>query len=323
MESQRAYSIYRPHADVSTQKGVRDYWADYSDAHFLNGYHAYSKDRPYQVQTIRQATNLYALHTFRQEGQKEVTHTARHSRGRDEFYHLFVVTEGESILTRQGEAEAEAPAGTALLATQCKPFDMRVGGFGGFVLAVPYVELNERLGSKSPEQTAFNTNQGLGRLVTDMLRGLFEQRDHVSEREFNAVCDRLVELLCMLLVGDDCPDSNQAQAIASAMRRYVHQHAGNPALSLSAVATALGWSPRRLQEVMSQAGTSYRELVREERLEAARRLLSDPVELQARVSDVAVRCGFASGNVLSTLFKERYGETPRDYRLRVTSGSHS
>jgi AraC-like DNA-binding protein len=315
MDSRGAYLITKPDADTPTERGYREYWADYSDAHFLAGHHAYVSDHPYRVHTVRQQSNLYTLHAFRQKGRKEVRHTTRHSQ--EDFYHLFAITQGESILIRQGEDESRLSPGMAVLATQSKPFDMRVGEFSGFVLAVPYAELNDRLNNRPPLEVAFDIHTGLGRIITDALRGLFEERARLTQREFNATCDRLIELLCILMVGEGSPGPQHWQEIETAARQYIRRHASDRELSLPAVASALGWSPRRLQEIMSQAGTTYRQMVREERLACARRMLADAATgSPVSISEIAVRCGFASGSVLSTLFRERYGETPRDYRHR-------
>jgi len=318
LKTHRAYLTTKPPSDgeESTEKGIREYWASYSDTHILLGHHAFSGSLPYRVHCVRQDTDTYSLHTFRQEGHKEVRRTRHHTQTNpDEDYRLFYVAQGEPVLLRQGDDETEVHPGMAVLATTARPFDIRVGGYSGFVLKLPYREINQRLNVRSPLETAFDTSKGLGRVVTDMLRGLYEERDSLTEREFNAVCGRLTELLCLITVGDDCPDPRHLREIESAIRKYVHEHAGDRTLSLRAVAAALGWSPRRLQEVMAQAGTTYRDLVREERLTAARRMLRDSAG--QTITEVAARCGFASVNVLSMLFRERYGESPRDYRHRV------
>jgi AraC-like DNA-binding protein len=318
VDTRGAYLISRPDADESTERGRREFWADYSDAYFLRGHHAYVSDgKPYRVHTVRQKSGIYTLHAFRQEGAKEVRHTARHSQQAQDLYHLFAVTHGDAIQVRRGETEGEVPPGHAVLATQSAPFDMRVGDFAGFVLAVPTAELHNRLNSRSPLEVAFDIHTGLGRIITDTLRGLHEERARLTARQFNATCDHLIELLCMLIVGDDVPGADHWRDIETAARQYIRRHSGERDLSLPSMATALGWSPRRLQEVMSRAGTTYREMVREERLGCARRMLADSAAGAVPIAEIAQRCGFASGGVLSTLFRERYGESPRDYRHRV------
>ncbi|NEB04495.1 AraC family transcriptional regulator [Streptomyces sp. SID13726] len=319
MDSRHAYQASNLHADEATEKGRREYWAHYAETHVLRAHHTYVDPQPCRVRAVRQQSDRYSLHAFHIEGEKEIRRTALDcKRHPDDDYRLIVVTKGEPLLVRQGEAEAVISPGMAAMATPAEPFEIRHGAHSAFVLQLPNREINERINSKSPLALGFDTSKGLGRLTVDMLRGLCEQRDNLTELEFNAVCDRLADLLCMLMVGDDSPDPGHLREIDSAIRRYVHEHAGDRTLSLPAVAAALGWSPRRLQEVMAQAGTTYRDLVREERLTAARRMLRDSAGRP--IGEVAARCGFASANVLSMLFRERYGESPRDYRHRVGVG---
>lgn len=319
MQSNDAYLISKPYADggAATERDIHEYWSGYSDAHVILGHHAYLEET-YRVHAVRQDTSLFSLHTARHEGRKEVRRTVRHTQqDPNEDYLLWVVTKGEDILFRQRDVEAVVKPGTAILGTPAEPFDVRIGRYSGFVLKLPCEEINDRLGGRSPLEAGFDFSKGLGRLIADMLRSLYEERSNLTELEFNAACTRLVELLCMLMVGDTCPDTTHVQDVEAAVRRYVHQHAGNPELSLNTVAAALGWSPRRLQSLMSEAGTTYRDLVREERLMAARRMLGDPAMQHLPIMDIAGMCGFASGNVLSILWRERYGETPREYRHRA------
>ncbi|MEU9654855.1 AraC family transcriptional regulator [Streptomyces chartreusis] len=314
-----AYQSSNLHSDESTERGLRDYWADYAATHILRAHHSYDPAKPCRARGVHQQTDRYSLHAFQTEGDKVIRRTALDvQREPDDDYRLLVVFKGDPLLVQQGEAQAVISSGMAALATPSRPFEIRHGSQTGMVLQLPQREIHDRINSKSPLELGFDTSKGLGRLTVDMLRGLVEERANLTEHEFNAVCDRLTDLLCMLMVGDDAPDPKHLREIDSAIRRYVHEHAGDRTLSLPAVAAALGWSPRRLQEVMSQAGTTYRDLVREERLTAARRMLRDSAG--RTITEVAARCGFSSANVLSMLFRERYGESPRDYRHRVSVG---
>ena len=148
-----------------------------------------------------------------------------------------------------------------------------------------------------------------------MLGELFAQRAHLSAAEFDAVCDRLVDLLCMLAVGDDRPDTEGGLGEVEAMiRRYVREHATDPDLTGATVARALGWSLRQVQLAMQQAGTTPRELIREERLALVHERLRSPVHIV--IGELAHSCGFSSNSVLSAAFRQRYGMSPREFRAQ-------
>lgn len=318
MNDKHDYSVTTPHTHSLAQGELREYWVEYLNDHILRGNHTYIGERPCRVQAVRQETSQYTLHACRHEGIREFKRTMRHTqRYPDEDYRLFIVGGGDPMLLRKDDEEMILGPGKASLFTQYQPFDMRVGDFSGLVLKMPYQQIADRTGIKEPLEVTFDINTGLARLVADMMKGLYDQRHHLTHREFNAGCDRLVELMCLGVVGEATPTAGYAGEIESALRQYVCKHSASPDLSLATVAGALGWSPRRLQEVMRQAGTSYRELVREARLECARNLLSNGYRHRVTIADVAYRCGFSSASLLSTVFRQRYGETPREYRLRM------
>jgi AraC-like DNA-binding protein len=150
--------------------------------------------------------------------------------------------------------------------------------------------------------------------VRSLIRETHAEQADLADWEFNAVCDRIIELLCMMLLGDMSPQRSHLAETAAAVRQYLREHVGAGDLRLPAVASALGWSPRQLRLALQQTGTTYREVRQEEALRAARDLLSQPGKTTT-ISEVAARCGFTQ-TWFSQAFKARYGETPRDFQKR-------
>lgn len=89
-------------------------------------------------------------------------------------------------------------------------------------------------------------------------------------------------------------------------------------LSLDAVASQVGTTGRKLNEVFQQyLGTTCGAFVRETRLQEATRLLCDP---HREVNDICQAVGYPNAANFSTAFKDRFGVSPREYRqsrLRV------
>ncbi|MEV1049680.1 AraC family transcriptional regulator [Streptomyces sp. NPDC049887] len=317
MKNQGAYLISMPGDETQTEAERREFWRDDYNAHRFKGEHLYPVDIPYRVRMVRQETGLYVLDTFRQWGPVESTRTECHVRqSPDNHYHLIALT-GGSVLTVIGNTEVTIGPGMAVLGTANQPLRMQVRDAQGFAVRLPRPEVISRLGEEAPAWTAFDLRRGIGRISGTMLRALHEERDSFSAAGFDATCERLTELFCMLAVGDDRPAVENIPEIEPMVRRYVRQHIASRDMSLPSVAAGLGWSPRQLQSALRQVGTTYRELVRDERLTAARRCLANPAFQHRPIVDIALGCGFASGNVLSVLFKERYGESPREYRYRA------
>ncbi|MGY4100600.1 helix-turn-helix transcriptional regulator [Nocardia sp. R16R-3T] len=139
-------------------------------------------------------------------------------------------------------------------------------------------------------------------------------RTYTSGRQFNAVCERTTELLCMMAVGDSTPQRNQLAETAESVRRYVRDNIGVADLRLAAVARALSWSPRQLRTALEQSGTTYREVRQDESLRMARAMLENP-DTTLTIAEIAARSGFTV-TWYSAAFKARYGESPREFRKR-------
>ena len=82
---------------------------------------------------------------------------------------------------------------------------------------------------------------------------------------------------------------------------------------LAELANALNTNTRRLNEAFRQCvGTTVLEYLREERMKKACELLSySPFKMR----EIASRLGFSSGANFATAFKDRFGLSPRDFRL--------
>lgn len=157
-------------------------------------------------------------------------------------------------------------------------------------------------------------NSGLGRITQAMIRSTHTEQANLSDHEFNAVCDRIAELLSMISLGETHPQRAQHAQVVAQIRQYVRANVGRNDVRLPAVAHALGWSPRQLRSVLQQTGTTYRDVRREEALRAARDLLEDPSQSDP-IRELAIRAGFTPA-WFSAAFKARFGETPREFRRR-------
>lgn len=92
------------------------------------------------------------------------------------------------------------------------------------------------------------------------------------------------------------------------------QHGG---ASLQRTANQLGVSARSLQRHLGETGTSYSVMVAEVRLDAACRLL---VESNARISDIALRLGYAGPSSFSRTFMRLMKIQPVIYRRQQRNG---
>lgn len=96
--------------------------------------------------------------------------------------------------------------------------------------------------------------------------------------------------------------------------RYIEVHLSDPHLSTMMVAKGCGISPRYLSFLLRLKGTSFSELVWEQRLNKAKNWLqsSDPRDIS--ISEIAYGVGFKSPAHFSRMFKRVFNMNPREFR---------
>ncbi|MGW1428304.1 AraC-like ligand-binding domain-containing protein [Streptomyces sp. NPDC002431] len=275
----------------------------------------YARTDDFHAGTVRQHTDTYQLVQWWSET-IEYTRTARQTRhDPDEDYRLVLPVSGEMVL-RQDERELRLAPGTGSLLTFSTPFELSQDASArAFILSIPAQEVNGRLNRSSPLAVRLGLGSGLGRVVGDMLAVLHEERATLTSSEFDAVAERLVELVCLLVMGDDRPTpSGRLPEVETVVRRYVREHVADPRLNGATVARSLGWSLRQVQLALQHAGTTPSELIREERLRLVKDRLRTPAYRHMTITDLAHASGFSSSSALSTAFRRRFGVCPRDMR---------
>jgi AraC-like DNA-binding protein len=88
----------------------------------------------------------------------------------------------------------------------------------------------------------------------------------------------------------------------------------NPAFSPRDIGLKLRLTPRYVQELLSETGTSFTERVLELRLQKARRMLANSRYDGLKITEIAYACGFNDISYFNRAFRHRFGMTPSDAR---------
>lgn len=91
----------------------------------------------------------------------------------------------------------------------------------------------------------------------------------------------------------------------------------NNSLSLDQMAARQSVSPRYIQMLFEEAGTTFSEFVLERRLEAARSMLASPRYAAWSITAIALEAGFGDVSHFNRRFKRRYLMTPSDLRAQT------
>jgi AraC-like DNA-binding protein len=185
--------------------------------------------------------------------------------------------------------------------------------------SVAFIMREQDVAARSPvasrEPTVLDGSTGLGRLVRSMVATLQDERGQFSESAFDIACDHLLDLVCLAAEGRrDTAPSGQRALVEAEIRRYVRTHAHEAELDVNAIARALGWSARYIQQVLQASGTTPGDLIRHERLQLARSRLASVSWAATSISQIAHACGFGSHATFTTAFRQQFGKTPSDAR---------
>lgn len=227
---------------------------------------------------------------------------------------LLVVPAGGRVVLGGGHRPAVLDPGTAALIRMDRPFEVTHSRDSELIVVTMTGREIARHTGRAPGGTSpIDLTSGLGTIVRAVLQATLAQQTLPADH-FDAVVERLGELTGILVAGQAGPGAGTLEEIGIAVRRHVREHVDDPDLNASSVASALGWSTRQVQLALQQAGTTARELIREERLTRAWARLTGEAHRGMSVTEIAHRSGFRSVSTFSTAFRRRFGASPRSVR---------
>jgi AraC-like DNA-binding protein len=90
--------------------------------------------------------------------------------------------------------------------------------------------------------------------------------------------------------------------------------ATDPEFGVETMAAELAVTPRYIQRVLEETGTTFSDHLIEQRLGRARRLLTDRKSQHLKVATIAFDCGYSDLSTFNRAFRRRFGETPTAVR---------
>ncbi|MET9558293.1 AraC family transcriptional regulator [Streptomyces sp. NPDC006645] len=243
-------------------------------------------------------------------------------------YHLTLPLNGGIGISQRDQSGVYGPWEMYVISSS-DPFDCANGEITAVGLDVPrrLVPLPDNKVRKLVTRR-LSGREGPGALLAGTLLRLSRQdigsfRPSDGPRLEPVVADLLAATLAHHLDADDeLPLETRTRTLAIRLQEFIRHHLHDPDLNPRTLAAAHHISVSHVHSVFRTLGhpTTLAAWIREQRLERARRLLTDPAQRATPIHHIAARCGFTDPAVFSRTFRATFGLPPRDYRHHTLSG---
>jgi AraC-like DNA-binding protein len=219
-----------------------------------------------------------------------------------------------SVLQRGETHKSNAARGAVFSAAE--QYELYAHGeVRSFYLEIPRDEFAQRFPrERIPVSASLNTTQGLGRIATEFCATLATEGSKLEDGIRSGLGNQLMDLLAFTLMSSegDMPaaEGSVKKARLMSVQNWIEAHIADPGLSLEKVATANGMSLRYLHVLFQAGEMSASEWIWNRRLQLAYDRLAKG---EGRtITSVAFDHGFNSSAHFSTMFRRKYGISPRD-----------
>jgi AraC-like DNA-binding protein len=167
-------------------------------------------------------------------------------------------------------------------------------------------------------RTISNHIDGL-RLLSTYIGGLIDESELNSADAARLVVTQIYDLAALIMGATrDAAEIAKGRGLRVARLRAIKadiaEKLAGPNLSVQAVAMRQGVSPRYVQILFEEEGTTFSQYVIGQRLARAYRLLTDPRFADRSITSVAFDVGFGDLTYFSRVFRRCYGGTPSEVR---------
>jgi AraC-like DNA-binding protein len=255
-------------------------------------------------------------------GRSLITRAPRHivhAPGR--MFSFVLQARGSGTFAQYGN-EAALKEGDITLCDSAAPHSYHVeDGSEVLMLRIPASMLKERV--PAPEQFCgrpLASTQGLACTVGAVMMSLCTQLERGLSPCFqNSLARHVLDLLATsyAIAFDSLTTASSIVSSRHAkVKLYIEQHLRDPDLSPCTIAQGLKLSSRYLRMIFATSSETVSAYLLRRRLEECARQMSDPQWRGRSIAEIAFGWGFNSAPHFTRSFRDRFGVSPRHYRLQ-------
>jgi len=248
-------------------------------------------------------------------------HTTASSHRGQRASRLLVSLQKEGVtLVQQDGRESRIEAGDMFIIDPSRPFSIETGEI---VTHSMYLE-PDTLRAILPEvetltARAVRCHEGAGAVFRGMADAMFGAADQLDEPTADRLCDALPHLLCAALTGiagegAAIPPSRLRLMHKQRILRFLRENLRNHELDAGMVARGVNLSTRYLYEVLEDEGQPLMRWIWNCRLDRCRADLATGALASRSIGEIAFFWGFNDVAHFSRAFRQRFGQSPRDFR---------
>jgi AraC-like DNA-binding protein len=234
----------------------------------------------------------------------------------DDAFVLIMPLAGAVMRSQRGhDLLAESGDGVGIL--NAEPASMQFRELDHMAVIVPRSALTPLVTGLERASTRLvpRTNEAF-RLLRAYLMGLRDNADIRATSLCKLAVTHVYDLVALALgaTRDGAAIAAVRGMRAARLKAVKDDLAANPGLRLAALAARQRVTPRYVQLLFEEVGTTFTAYARDERLNHAHRMLCDARYSRWTISDIAYRAGFGDLSHFNHVFRRRYGATPSEVR---------
>lgn len=253
-------------------------------------------------------------------------HRTRENNNPTEDVGLMINRQGGFLISQRGR-EIGLDAGEATLVSLTETLDTVHRG-DVLILRFPRPQLAPRLAAAEDcELRRIPSGTPALRLLIDYAK-LVGQEDVGASEDLHHVIGPHFYDLAAVAIGATREAAELAQgsglraARLYAIKKDIAANLDDIDLSVTTLADRHGCTPRLIQRLFEQEGTSFTDYVLKQRLARAYCLLTDPRHADLKIIAIAFEVGFGDMSYFNRTFRRHYGDTPSGVRALVRRSGH-